>query len=81
MTDQAIPRYGSWRPSFGSPEITRDLLEIAAELCDGRAVPVLEGDYNPLCLASSCAAHVRELQNASAAIEVGFAADRVGAVR
>ena len=53
-------------------EITRDLLEIAAELCDGRVVSVLEGGYNPLCLASSCAAHVRELQNASAAVEVGL---------
>ena len=61
-------------------EITRDLLDVAAELCNGRVVSVLEGGYNPMCLASSCAAHVRELENASAAVGVGFDADRRGAV-
>ncbi len=60
-------------------DITRDLLEIADELCGGRVVSVLEGGYNPPCLASSCAAHVRELQNASAAADIGLGAKRVGA--
>lgn len=59
-------------------DITRDLLEVADELCDGRVVSVLEGGYSPMCLASSCAAHVRELQNASAAADTAPGAKRSG---
>lgn len=62
-------------------DITRDLLEVAAELCGGRVVSVLEGGYNPACLASSCAAHVRELQNASAAANIGPGAKHAGVAR
>lgn len=59
-------------------DITRDLLDVADELCDGRVVSVLEGGYSPMCLASSCAAHVRELQNAAAAADTAPGAKRSG---
>lgn len=62
-------------------DITRDLLEAAAELCGGRVVSVLEGGDNPMCLASSCAAHVRELQKASAAANTKVNLKRAAAAR
>ncbi len=61
-------------------EITRELLELADGLCGGRVVSVLEGGYNPMCLASSCAAHVRELMKASACVvSDGFGGQRARA--
>jgi len=40
---------------------TRRLCELAAEVCGGRVVSVLEGGYDLQALGSSAAAHVREL--------------------
>jgi len=40
---------------------TRALMEAADACCSGRIVSLLEGGYNPAALASSVAAHVREL--------------------
>ena len=40
---------------------TKKLGELAARVCSARMVSVLEGGYNLRALASSCAAHVREL--------------------
>jgi len=45
-------------------EMTVQLMEIAADCCDGRIVSVLEGGYNPEALALSCAAHVAALMKA-----------------
>ena len=45
--------------------ITRELLGIAADCCDGRAVSSLEGGYDLQALADSTACHVRELINAA----------------
>ncbi len=41
--------------------VTRQLMAVAAEHCDGRLVSVLEGGYDLEALADSAAAHVREL--------------------
>ncbi len=40
---------------------TRKLGDLARRHCRGRIVSTLEGGYNLTALASSCAAHVREL--------------------
>ncbi len=45
--------------------ITRELLTLAHEYCDGRLVSVLEGGYNLQALAACTAAHVRELMSPS----------------
>ena len=61
-------------------DITRELLELADAVCGGQVVSVLEGGYNPMCLASSCAAHVRELMKASACgVSDGFGGQRARA--
>ena len=41
--------------------VTQKLGELAAKVCDRRIVSCLEGGYNLRALASSCAAHVKEL--------------------
>ena len=41
--------------------VTRQLMAVAAEHCQGRVVSVLEGGYDLEALADSVAAHVREL--------------------
>ncbi len=41
--------------------VTRELLTVADECCQGRVVSVLEGGYDLSALAASVAAHVREL--------------------
>ncbi|CAK0747243.1 hypothetical protein CCP2SC5_1460003 [Azospirillaceae bacterium] len=41
--------------------VTRKLCDLARTHCNGRVVSTLEGGYNIKALASSCAAHVREL--------------------
>ena len=43
---------------------TEELAAIAARLCEGRLVSVLEGGYNPGATASACAVHVRALMAA-----------------
>ncbi|MGE0847829.1 MAG: histone deacetylase family protein [Flavobacteriaceae bacterium] len=43
---------------------TRRLMEVADEACEGRVVSILEGGYDLEGLASSAAAHVRELMRA-----------------
>lgn len=45
--------------------ITRELLSVAHECCDGRLVSALEGGYDLEALAACTAAHVRELMRAS----------------
>ncbi len=42
-------------------ELTRAILDTAADLCDGRVVSVLEGGYSLAGLASAAGAHVREM--------------------
>jgi acetoin utilization deacetylase AcuC-like enzyme len=42
-------------------ELTRTVLAIASEHCDGRVVSVLEGGYNPPVLADCIAVHLQEL--------------------
>lgn len=44
--------------------ITRKLLEVAGESCDGRVVSSLEGGYDLTALSDSVAAHVNELMKA-----------------
>lgn len=44
--------------------LTRMLMRVADECCDGRIVSVLEGGYNPDALADACAAHLRTLMAA-----------------
>ncbi len=44
--------------------VTRELMDIADKFCEGRIVSMLEGGYNLSALASSSAAHVRELMTA-----------------
>jgi len=41
--------------------ITRELMAVADDCCEGRVVSVLEGGYNLEALAESASAHVREL--------------------
>ncbi|QGZ40931.1 acetoin utilization deacetylase AcuC-like enzyme [Pseudoduganella flava] len=41
--------------------ITREVMDIAADVCQGRIVSVLEGGYSGTGLAGGCAAHVRAL--------------------
>ncbi|WP_137175827.1 histone deacetylase family protein [Massilia sp. HP4] len=41
--------------------ITRELMAIAADVCEGRIVSILEGGYSAEGLAGGCAAHVRAL--------------------
>jgi acetoin utilization deacetylase AcuC-like enzyme len=41
--------------------ITRLIVSVAQEVCDGRIVSVLEGGYNPRSLARSVMAHIRTL--------------------
>ena len=43
--------------------VTRQLMAVAAEHCEGRLVSVLEGGYDMQALADSAAAHVRELMH------------------
>ena len=45
--------------------ITRELLSVAHECCEGRVVSALEGGYDLEALAACTAAHVRELLSAS----------------
>ena len=47
--------------------LTRSVLSVADEHCDGRLVSVLEGGYNPDALADSITAHLQELLSASEA--------------
>ncbi len=42
-------------------ELTRTVLAVAADQCEGRVVSVLEGGYNPPVLAECVAAHLTEL--------------------
>lgn len=44
--------------------ITREVMAIAAEACEGRIVSILEGGYSGEGLADGCAAHVRALMQA-----------------
>ena len=44
--------------------VTRELLEIAEDACEGRVVSSLEGGYDLDALAASAAAHVRVLMAA-----------------
>lgn len=46
--------------------LTRELCALAAELCNGRVVSVLEGGYDLDALAASAKAHVLELMGAAA---------------
>jgi len=46
--------------------ITREIMAIAADCCDGRIVSTLEGGYDLGALAASTAAHVKALMNAAA---------------
>ena len=41
--------------------ITREVIGIAVEVCQGRIVSILEGGYSAEGLAGGCAAHVRAL--------------------
>jgi len=41
--------------------LTREICNLADELCDGRVVSTLEGGYDLPALAASVAAHVTEL--------------------
>jgi acetoin utilization deacetylase AcuC-like enzyme len=41
--------------------ITREVMEIARDVCQGRIVSILEGGYSAQGLAGGCAAHVRAL--------------------
>lgn len=41
--------------------ITREVMEIADDVCHGRIVSILEGGYSGEGLAGGCAAHVRAL--------------------
>lgn len=45
--------------------ITRELMQIADQTCDGRIVSILEGGYSLDALATSTAAHVSALMQAS----------------
>ena len=45
----------------GYVRLTRMIMKLADEFCDGRIVSVLEGGYNPAGLASAVVAHVRTL--------------------
>jgi len=45
--------------------VTRQLLDVADECCNGRVVSVLEGGYDLQALADSVAAHLQELMEAS----------------
>lgn len=45
--------------------LTRQILGVAAESCQGRVVSVLEGGYNLPALAASVAAHVKALMDAA----------------
>ena len=47
--------------------VTRELMRVAARVCDGRLICVLEGGYDTAALADSVAAVVRELQRPSCA--------------
>ena len=44
--------------------ITRELMQIADETCDGRIVSILEGGYSLDALATSTVAHVGALMQA-----------------
>jgi len=44
-------------------ELTRSVLAVAADHCNGRTVSVLEGGYNPPVLAEGVAVHLEELIN------------------
>ncbi len=46
--------------------ITKSLCDLAADLCDGRIVSLLEGGYDLDALAASAKAHVKELMKAGA---------------
>ena len=43
--------------------ITREVMEIAEDVCEGRIVSILEGGYSAEGLAGGCAAHVRTLMH------------------
>lgn len=43
--------------------ITREVMEIAEDVCEGRIVSILEGGYSTEGLAGGCAAHVRTLMH------------------
>ena len=44
--------------------VTRELMQVAAECCDGRLVSTLEGGYDLAALARSTTAHVHTLMTA-----------------
>ncbi len=46
--------------------LTRQILAVAADYCEGRVVSILEGGYNLSALAASAAAHVKALMEAPA---------------
>lgn len=45
--------------------LTREICALAATLCGGRVVSILEGGYDLDALAQSCATHLRELKEAA----------------
>jgi acetoin utilization deacetylase AcuC-like enzyme len=47
--------------------LTTEIVDIANSCCAGRAVSTLEGGYHLSALATSAAAHVKALMNASSA--------------
>jgi acetoin utilization deacetylase AcuC-like enzyme len=53
----------NWRPEDFS-WLTRRLLEVAHQVCDGRVVSMLEGGYDRQGLATGVAAHVEMLMSA-----------------
>ena len=55
------PLGGMALTAAGYARLTRIVMEIADECCDGRIVSVLEGGYDPEGLADSVEAHVRAL--------------------
>ncbi len=45
-------------------DITRDIVTVADNYCEGRIVSVLEGGYEPRSLANACVVHIKELMAA-----------------
>ncbi len=48
--------------------VTRELVKVAGQCCDGRVVSTLEGGYDPAALGRSAAAHVSELMKSSGSL-------------
>ncbi len=55
--------------------LTREILAVAADCCEGRVVSVLEGGYNLSALAASVAVHVKALMEAPRAVQRALVKD------